>query len=118
VPTGLLLSTEAFVLEDGKYSAWFRAEGGEGMGVITLADGHVSGGDTVLSYFGTYSQAGDAFTAHINTERHSPGAVPLFGLDVLEIELVGTSKGRTAAGKGTVKQLPGVALSITLVRIE
>lgn len=106
------------MLQDGKYSAWFRAESGAGVGVVELTNGRVRGGDTVLDYFGSYTQTGDAFYAHIQTQRHSPGEVPLFGIDDLDIEFVGTSKERTAAGAGTVKQLPGVALNITLVRIE
>src|SRR4051812_12644204 len=88
------------------------------MGVIKLTNGRVTGGDTVLSHFGSHSQIGDEFSAYIQTERHSPGTAPLFGLDELEIEIVGSSKGRTAACTGTVRQLPGVTLSVTLVRID
>ena len=51
------------MLENGRYSAWFRTPLGEGTGVVLLKDGAITGGDTVLEYTGSYNQDGDVFTA-------------------------------------------------------
>src|SRR3982074_1519694 len=78
------------MLRNGSYSAWFstrQKEGtgamqGEGIGVIELNDGKVTGGDTVLAYTGSYVADGDKFTAFIATERHTPGQPSVFGLGI------------------------------------
>jgi hypothetical protein len=106
------------MLPDGRYSAWFRIPEKEGMGIITLADGHLSGGDTVIAYSGSYVQTGDAFTATIATRRHAEGQPAIFGIDEVEIDLVGTSKTTTASCRGVVKQRPGVPFEVVLVRME
>jgi hypothetical protein len=106
------------MLPDGRYSAWFRIPHKEGMGVITLADGKLTGGDTVIAYSGSYVQQGDAFTATIATRRHSEGHSGIFGIDEVEIEMVGTSKTTTASCKGRVKQRPEVPFEVVLVRIN
>jgi|SRR4051812_39420832 hypothetical protein len=105
------------MLPEGKYSAWFRTDAAEGMGVIELANGRITGGDTVSSYSGTYAQSGDHFSAHIKTSRHSRGDVVLLGLDEVDIELTGTSKDRTASGNGRVKQIPEAIFKVVLVRM-
>ncbi|MDB5618334.1 hypothetical protein [Tardiphaga sp.] len=103
------------MLQNGRYSAWFRSELDEGMAVISLDGGRISGGDTVLSYRGTYEQHGDLFTATIATERHSPGDLRLFPVDQVEIEIAGRSKARIASGAGSVKKLPGATFAVTLI---
>lgn len=37
------------MLRNGSYSAWFRTPRGEGMGVVVLNDGKLSGGDTITA---------------------------------------------------------------------
>jgi len=106
------------MLPEGRYSAWFRTDDAEGMGVIELKAGRVTGGDAVLSYFGSYTQDGDQSSATIRTERHSQGNVALFGLDEIDISLSGTSRGRTGSGTGRVMQVPEVLFKVTLVRID
>ncbi|QUS40705.1 hypothetical protein RPMA_19110 [Tardiphaga alba] len=106
------------MLPEGRYSAWFRTDDAEGMGVIELKAGRITGGDTGLSYFGTYTQDQDQFTATIRTERHSPGGIALFGLDEINITLAGKFKDRTGSGTGRVKQVPDVIFNVTLVRID
>jgi hypothetical protein len=106
------------MLPEGKYSAWFRTDDAEGLGVIELRAGRITGGDTVLSYIGTYSQIGDQIVAAIRTERHSPGDVTLFGLDAIDLSITGTSKERTGSGVGRVKQMPDATFKVVLVRIE
>lgn len=105
------------MLPDGRYSAYFQANDQDGMGVIELNAGRLTGGDTIISYFGTYSQDGDRFTASIRTERHSSGHAALFGHDNVDISVTGTSKDSTGAGTGHVKQLPGAIFQVVLVRM-
>ena len=105
------------MLENGKYSAWFRTALGEGTGVVTLKDGTITGGDTVLAYTGTYSQDGDVFTVDIATKRHSPGQLSVFGIDNVDLALGGKSAGRVASCRGTTRQAPGMAFEATLVRM-
>ena len=55
------------MLRNGNYSVWFRTPLGEGTGVVNLTDGKLAGGDTVMAYTGSYTQAGDDFSADIAT---------------------------------------------------
>ncbi len=105
------------MLENGKYSVWFRTSLGEGMGVVMLKDGDVAGGDTVLAYAGSYRQTGDDFTVDISTERHTPGQFSVFGIDMVDLTLTGKSTGITASCHGTTRQEPGMAFEAILIRI-
>ena len=40
------------MMRNGSYSAWFRTQLGEGLGVIALSDGVLTGGDSVSRYTG------------------------------------------------------------------
>jgi hypothetical protein len=40
------------MLQNSKYSVWFRTPKGEGHGIISLTDGNLSGGDNISSYTG------------------------------------------------------------------
>lgn len=105
------------MLRNGKYTAWFRTAQGEGMGVVELTDGKVSGCDTVIAYTGSYAQQGDAFTATIATHRHSEGQPSVFGVDNVDLTLTGKSTGLVASCSGTSRQAPGLTFEATLVRI-
>ncbi|WP_247316220.1 hypothetical protein [Bradyrhizobium sp. 141] len=61
------------MFKDGIYSAWFKTPRGEGTGIVHFQDGRVSGGDSIMSYSGSYDVAGDPFTATVVTERHAEG---------------------------------------------
>jgi hypothetical protein len=84
---------------------------------VELTDGKVSGGDTVIAYTGCYAQQGDAFTATIATHRHSEGQPSVFGIDNVDLTLVGKSTGPVASCSGTCRQAPGLTFEATLVRI-
>jgi hypothetical protein len=105
------------MLQNAKYSVWFRTPEGEGHGVISLMDGDVSGGDSISSYTGTYSQDGDKFVAAIVVKRHTQGLPSVFGIDNVDITLTGKSTPTTASCFGTAKQAPGMTLQATLIRI-
>jgi hypothetical protein len=105
------------MLQNGKYSAWFRTPLGEGTGIVVLQDGNVSGGDTVIAYSGSYRQDGDDFSADIAIKRHSPGQLSVFGIDDVDIALTGKSAGTVASCRGKSKQPPGMMFEATLVRM-
>jgi hypothetical protein len=107
------------VLKDGKYSVWFRTPLAEGTGVVVLApDGKLSGGDTIMSYTGHWRPDGEQFEATLFATRHSPGPGAFGEVDYLDITLTGRSKGGiTASCKDTAKQVPGLMLDATLVRM-
>jgi hypothetical protein len=105
------------MLLNGKYSAWFRTPAGEGTGIVILQDGTVSGGDTVMTYSGSYKEVGDGFSADIAIKRHSPGQLSVFGIDDVNITLTGKSSGTVASCRGEARQAPGMTFEATMIRI-
>jgi hypothetical protein len=106
------------MLQDGEYAAWFKTPRGEGTGVLLLANGKISGGDSILSYSGSYQVEEDRFTAVVSTRRHSAGQPTLFGVDEVQIEVAGTSTGVTASCAGAAKQAPELPFQATLIRVQ
>ena len=107
------------MISNGKYSIWFKTPLGEGTGSLELGDGKVTGGDTVISYSGSYSEDGDRFTAAISTRRHAPGQPSLFGagIDNVDLTVTGQSKAKWIVCSGTVKQVPGLTIEASFVRL-
>jgi hypothetical protein len=103
------------MLKDGTYSAWFKTALGEGTGIVHLADGKLSGRDSILSYDGSYQTVGDRFTAIVRTRRHTAGHATVFGVDDLELKLDGTILGKTARCTGTAGAAPGLTMEATLI---
>ena len=102
------------MLRDGRYAAWFRTSRGEGTGIVHLADGKISGGDCFITYGGTYQVDDDRFTATLTTKRHAAGPATVFGLDEVEVKLVGKVNGTTACCAGSAEQAPGMTFEATL----
>ena len=103
---------------DGRYAVWFRTSRGEGTGVVHLANGVISGGDSFFTYSGSYEIDDDRFTAALTTTRHAPGPPTLFGLDEVEVRLAGKFKGKMASCAGTATQAPGLSFEATLIASE
>ena len=103
---------------DGRYAVWFRTPRGEGTGVVHLANGRISGGDSFFTYSGSYKVDDDHFTAALTTTRYAEGPPTLFGLDEVEVELAGTFKGRMASCSGAAKQAPDLPFAATLIASE
>jgi hypothetical protein len=103
------------MLTNGKYSAWFKTPNGEGTGIVTLADGTITRGDSFFEYSGSYEQNGDRITATVRTRRVCDGPPAVFGIDEVELKLEGRSRGEIATCSGIAKQAPGVAFSATLI---
>jgi hypothetical protein len=102
------------MLRDGRYAAWFRTSHGEGTGIVNLANGRISGGDSIFTYSGSYEVDDDRFTATLATRRHAAGPPTVFGIDEVEVRLTGKVNGMTALCRGTARQAPGVAFEATL----
>ena len=102
------------MLRDGRYAAWFRTSHGEGTGIVHLANGKISGGDSIFTYSGSYEVDDDRFTAALATRRHAAGPPTVFGIDEVEVRLAGRVNGMTASCSGTAEQAPGVAFEATL----
>jgi hypothetical protein len=106
------------MLSDGEYVAWFQTEHGSGTGRVVLRDGVISGGDTIISYGGTYQVQGTRFSATLTTCRHSPGQSSVFGVDEVEVKLVGTAATNFASCSGEVVQVPGMVFHATLMPVQ
>ncbi|MBS0528292.1 MAG: hypothetical protein JSS22_02720, partial [Proteobacteria bacterium] len=105
------------MLAQGQYSVWFKTKQGEGLGIITLRNGRVTGGDDLVTYAGTYTESGHRFHASVKTRRHAPGRLPLFQIDELDIELDGKSGGHLIIASGKVKQVPDTPFDAILIPI-
>jgi hypothetical protein len=106
------------MLQDGEYAAWYKTPRGEGTGIVRLANGEITGGDSVLSYTGWYKVEEDRFTAVVTTRRHAAGQPSVFGLDEVELRLAGKSSGVTASCAGTATQAPELPFQATLIRVQ
>lgn len=106
------------MIENGEYAAWFKTPRGEGTGIVRLTNGEITGGDSVLSYSGRYEVDEDRFTATLFTRRHTAGHASLFGVDDLELNLTGQSKGTTASCSGIATQAPELPFQATLIRVQ
>lgn len=106
-------------MNEGLYSANFSTPMGSGTGVVMLQAGKLRGGDSMMSYVGTYSVSGSQFTAQFEVKVHSrpPGMSSVFGRDYLHVTASGTFQGNTAQMTATAKEVPGVTLRATLSRI-
>jgi hypothetical protein len=102
------------MLKDGQYAAWFRTSRGAGTGIVHLANGLISGGDSVFTYSGSYEIDQDRFTAALTTRRHATGPTTVLGTDEVEVKLVGKINGTMASCSGTAEQAPGVVFEATL----
>jgi hypothetical protein len=106
------------MLQDGQYAAWFKTPRGEGTGILLLANGRITGGDSVLTYSGSYEVEEDRFTAVVSTRRHTAGQPTLFGVDEVQIEVAGKSTGVTASCAGAARQAPELPFEATLIRVQ
>jgi hypothetical protein len=81
---------------------------------VHLANGKISGGDCFITYGGAYQIDDDRFTATLTTKRHAAGPPTVFGLDEVEVKLVGKVNGTTACCAGSAEQAPGMTFEATL----
>ena len=108
------------MINQGKYSSWFKTPVGEGAGVVELGpNGKLSGGDETYSYAGNWTQDGERFRATLTARRFAPGPPGVFGLDEIDIVVTGRSDdGASASCTGFAKQAPGLRLEVMLIRMS
>jgi hypothetical protein len=89
-------------MQNGLYSARFQTPFGASNGIVILRAGHINGGDGSLYYFGSYVVDGNHFRARAKTGRHTPdrGQRPIFGRQVVMIEMSGSFDRNILAGEG------------------
>ena len=96
----------------------FKTKLGQGTGRVLLKDSKISGGDTVISYGGSYQVEGTQFTAVLKSWRHAEGQPSVFGVDEVEIKLAGSAVGNFANCSGEVEQVPGMIFEVTLMPVK
>ena len=106
------------MFENGTYAAWFKTQLNQGAGLAHVADGKIEGGDSFMTYSGTYTFSGDHFTAVLRTVRHTEGGATVFGVDNLTLHLEGRLIGKLARFTGRADEVPGIVLEGTLIRSE
>lgn len=102
------------MIRNGKYRAWYRTPRGQGTGIVHLADGKITGGDAFFAYGGTYQFDDDRITATLTTRRCADGPTTVFGVDEIELKVVGTFKGDTAFCSGVSDQAPDLRFEAML----
>ncbi|SFI45523.1 hypothetical protein [Bradyrhizobium sp. Gha] len=107
------------MLKDGTYAAWYKTPLDQGTGIVHVADGQISGRDSLMTYHGSCKIDGDRFTATVSTKRHTDGRVTVFGVyDELTLEIEGTCPDKIATYTATAGQARGVVLQGTLILTE
>ena len=61
---------------------------------------------------------GSRFTATLTTHRHASGQPSVFGVDEVEIRLVGTAIGNFAFCSGELERVPGMLFEATLIPVQ
>jgi hypothetical protein len=103
------------MLKDGTYVAWFKTSAGSGTGIVRLMGGTITGGDSFLSYSGSYEMDADRFAALIRTQRHTPGPSSLFGVDDLTLRVTGECSAIYARCTGRAEEVPDLLFEATLM---
>jgi len=106
------------MFENGTYAAWFKTPLNQGAGLAHVADGKIEGGDSFMTYSGTYTFSGDGFTAVLQVTRHSEGPASVFGVDNFTLNLQGKLVGKIASFTGRADEVPDMILEGTLIRSE
>jgi hypothetical protein len=102
------------------YKLTFETPTGHDHGVAYLTpDGRIRGGDSGMAYVGTYSQAGERFTAEltITQHRHVPGVVSALGYNDVAVQLEGWAEECSAEVTGTSRDNLGIRFRARLTMI-
>ncbi|MGJ5034145.1 MULTISPECIES: GrlR family regulatory protein [unclassified Bradyrhizobium] len=104
---------------NGLWTAQFAALS-EGVGVMTIQDGNLSGGDSGYYYYGSYQQDGNRVTGKIRVVHYAGALSSAFGpLRELEVSFVGLADDDLimAQGRALGRGVPPVPLAISLRRV-
>jgi hypothetical protein len=105
--------TASCMFENGTYAVRFKTPLKRGAGLAHVADGKIDGGDSFMTYSGTYNFIGDRFTAVLQVTRHSEGPASVFGVDNFTLNLDGKLVGNIGGN-----EVPDMILEGTLIRRE
>lgn len=92
---------------EGFWTVQFSGVDGFGFGTVTLAGGHIFGGDSGFIYTGTYTAQNGVLKAHVHVRRGAAGAQSVMGRDQFDLELTGALQGNSIAANGSI---PGTTL--------
>jgi hypothetical protein len=106
-------------MKEGLYKVTFTTPRGSGTGLVSIQGGKLRGGDLRDFYLGTYTENGNQVTAQVKTGLHTntPGTFPVFGRDMVNISLTGTTSGDSVQVTGTAAEAPGLSFQATLRKI-
>lgn len=106
-------------MQEGLYKVVFETQRGAGAGCVVLADGRIRGGDAGMYYVGTYELSGSEIRSNLTVDRHTnfPGMVSVFGVDKVQVLLVGKVEGHTIEAQGSAPQAPGLTFRARLTLI-
>lgn len=104
-------------MQDGVYKVTFKTPLGEGAGVVVVDSTRIRGGDSAMTYQGTYQQDGNTITANVTVGRHTQGLDSVLGVDSAHLILNGTADNAVAKLTGTAREVPGISISVHLQRI-
>lgn len=107
-------------ISDGIYKASFQTPLGIGFGVVTLIDGHLTGGDSSMYYVGTYQSDGAHIEAQIRVRPHSAvyGIASVLGTANANVTLTGTVVDDGARFVGSSTDAPSIGLRASLTRLH
>ena len=107
-------------MQNGLYSAVFGTQLGDGTGVVFLKDGAARGGDSLMSYRGTYRVTGETVVAELLVTKHAniPGMQSVFGRDLVNISVTGRVNGDQVDLTGFAKEVPGAVFRAQLRRLS
>ncbi|MGA2491513.1 MAG: GrlR family regulatory protein [Roseiarcus sp.] len=103
-------------MRNGLYKVTFQTPLGSGAGVVVLNDGRLLGGDSSISYVGSYRQDGHTFSALVDTTMHTsvPGMFNVLGTPNAKVSLSGTVSNDHAEMTGNTLNAPSAVLQATL----
>ena len=104
---------------NGLWTAEFAALG-QGVGVLTVQDGKLSGGDSNYYYFGSCQQDGKKITGKLRVVHYAGALSNVFGpVRELELSFIGLADEDLimAQGRAHGRSVPPVPLAISLRRV-
>ncbi|TMV68576.1 hypothetical protein FGG78_31190, partial [Thioclava sp. BHET1] len=101
---------------EGLYKTTFETPLGKGVGVAYLHAGRVHGGDSGMSYVGTYRVHRDRLSADVEIATHTPGAESnlVFGVEKARIKIRARINTGLIIGEAVADTAPDVPMTMVL----
>jgi T3SS negative regulator,GrlR len=105
---------------NGFWTAKFSTPMGAGGGVAYFTANEVFGGDSGVTYLGTYQVNGTEIVAKLKITPHLAGVPSVFGSisQAFDLTITGTIQGTQMSGKGTASIAPGVNFQVNLTKVK